>query len=320
MQHLKQYIFCLTLILFILFNVNFCNVTLGNPLPYEYDSNYGAAPVPDNYTDSVFFKQEIINVTLNSSKANVNALYSFKNNGTTSVNLNIVLPIPYRLVDYIDSWSPEEIQIKNLVLEENHTPIAYTWLASRHLRDFSIFHGTMVFRVIAFNMSFAAAEEKAIHVQYSRDYDIIERDDFVGKNSAYEYTYLVGTARAWNRSLESAYFEFWIPKNLCGKKPQSNVEMSMRETFDYYILSVEHENWLPSTNDEVIGVRWNNKTGNRIWFAILLFGSVPVLSIIIAILINKIKKPKAWARDCKSLETPEQSGFTTTKVQENMKS
>ena len=314
MQYLKQSIFCLTLILFIIFNVNFCNVTLGNPLPYEYDDNYGGAPVSVNYTSSVFFKQEIINVTLNSSKANVNALYSFKNNGVTSINLSIILPIPWAV------WSPEKLQTLNLVLEENHIPIAYTWLDSRDLRDLGDFWKFHIYEGIAFNMSFAAAEEKTVHVKYSRDYEITESDDIVGKNSFYEYTYLIGTARAWNHTLESAYFEFWIPKNLCSEKPQSNVEMSMKETFDYYILSVEHENWLPSSNDEVIGVRWNNTTGNRIWFAILLFGSVPVLSIIIAILINKIKKSEVWVRDYKNLETPEQSGSPTAKVQENMKS
>ena len=289
MQHLKQYIFCLALILFIIFNVYFCNVTLGNPLPYEYDDNYGGAPVSVNYTSSVFLKQEIINVTLNSSRANVNALYSFKNNGTTSINLSIILPIPMQ-----NPYSPEDHQFLTFspILEENHIPIAYKWLNSRDLRDFSIFHGTMIFRGLAFNMSFAAAEEKTIHVQYSRDYYITETEEFEGKINVYEYTYLVGTARAWNCSLESAYFEFWIPKNLCDKKPQSNVKMSMRETFDYYILSVEHVNWLPSTNDEVIGVRWNNTIENWIWLIILLFGSVPVLSAIIIILINKIKKPE----------------------------
>lgn len=284
MQKINQYLFCTALIFLIL--INQCDVVLGNPLPFRVDENYGGFPVPANYdcakiNCSVFFKQEIIKVTFNSSKANINALYSFKNNDSTSINMSIILPLP---------TYGKELNV-SLLLEENE--IAYRWLDSRELRVVPILSGSLIFRAIAFNMSFTADEEKTIHVQYSRDYHIVDRWDKWGKKTHYDYSYLVGTARAWNRSLESAYFEFWVPKNLSKNIPQSNENMSVRDKFNYFVLSVEYKNWLPSTGDEVIGVAWHKTIEDWTWINILLLGSVPVLSAIIAILVIIIRKAES---------------------------
>lgn len=276
----NQYLFCIVLFFFIVFSQ--CDVALGNPLPFHVDENYGGFPVPANYdcadiNCSVFFKQEIINVTFNSSKANINALYSFKNNDSTFINMSIILPLP---------TYDKELDV-SLLLEENE--IAYRWLDNRELRGIRILSGNLFFRAITFNISFTADEEKTIHVQYARDYHIVDRSDVWEKTTHYDYSYLVGTAMAWNRSLESAYFEFWVPKNLSENKPQSNKNMIVREKVNHFVLSVEYKNWLPSNGDEVIGVAWH-KTEDLTWMNILLFGSVLGLIAIITILIMIITK------------------------------
>ena len=73
-----------------------CDIALGNIVPV--DSDYGGFPAPADYEANhtaipVFFKQESINVTFDSSKAYVNAFYTLKSNKSTAIDVGIALPI-----------------------------------------------------------------------------------------------------------------------------------------------------------------------------------------------------------------------------------
>jgi hypothetical protein len=70
---------------------------------------------------------------------------------------------------------------------------------------------------------------------------------------------MVGTAKAWNHTIDYAYFEFRVPKELITPEVDfdhdfifSNSEI--KEDNDYKIFIVEFNNWIPE--QYYIGVYW----------------------------------------------------------------
>jgi len=284
MEKRNHHLFLVSLLFIILFVQ--CDIAPGNIVPV--DSNYGGFPVPSNYEVNhpaipVFFKQESINVTFDSSKAHINAFYTLENNKSIAIDMGIALPF----------LNESEKDIESLSVQEKE--LDYIWLDEKEITDIPFFRNSgKYFHVIAFNLSFTAYEEKTIHIQYSREYNIYNNTTGLKKETHYGYSYLVGTARAWNRPLESASFEFWVPKRLSDHIPKNHRNMSVRETPNYYILSVKYENWLLSDNYETIGVWWTQTIEDWSWAFLFLFGLIPGFSVTIAILVitkRRTKKP-----------------------------
>lgn len=275
----------LVMLLFILLFIQ-CDIAAGNIVPV--DGNYGGFPVPANSepiypTIPVFFKQESINVTFDSSKAHVNAFYTLKNNKSTAIDMGIALPFCNNSETYIMSLSLQEKEID------------YNWLDETEINVIHILRHSN-YHAITFNLSFTAYEEKTIHIQYSRECNIYDSMDGLKKKTHYGYRYLVGTARAWNHPLESASFEFWIPKSLCDQINTGYRKMSVRETSDYRIVSVKYENWLPSSDNVMVSVWWTQTVVDWAWVFLFLFGLIPSCSAIIAILVivrKRRKKPSS---------------------------
>ena len=261
-----------------------CDIVPGNIVPV--DSNYESFPVPTNYeanhpTIPVFFKQESINVTFDSSMAYINAFYTLKNNKSTAIDMGIALPFLNVSETYIESLS---------LLEQE---IDFIWLDETEISVIPIFRNNEYYNAIAFNLSFMAYEEKTIHVQYSREYNIYNEWDGLKKETHYGYRYLVGTARAWSCPLESAFFEFWVPKSLCDHILMGYRNKSVRETSNYHIVSVKYENWLPSSNSEMVSVWWTQTVEDWTWVFLFLFGLIPSFSAIIAILVIIQRRKKS---------------------------
>ncbi len=221
------------------------NLAIGNPIPI--DINWETSPVSTNYNNSVIFKQEIVNVTFDSLKANINAFYTFKNIGITAQDLGILLPfINYKGA----STGPEDVQ---LLLNDNE--IYYIWQNIDNIWEY----GDKTYRAISFNLSFNPYEEKMIQIKYYRDYMIY--DSIYNREAYYHFNYLVGTARNWNHPIQSAYFEFWIPKQICDdfewppyvNITGNNVKDTVKEFANYYFASLEFENWTLPTYESNIG-------------------------------------------------------------------
>jgi hypothetical protein len=236
--------FFLIFVLSFTLSLNHFSITRGNPIPL--DDNWGSSPVSTNYDSSIIFKEEIIRTTFNSSKVNFSAYYTFKNMNTTNSSLEILLPF---YTYYGDTTGPE-----NLLLIMEGIKINYFWENISNIWEY----GNYNYKAIVFNLSFMPYEEKVVNVQYCRNYMIY--DSIENSEIHYSYYYLVGTARNWNHSIESAYFEFLIPKQNCDGFEWApyidliggNVISKVEENNFYYNASLRLENWtLPTRETEV---------------------------------------------------------------------
>jgi hypothetical protein len=259
----------------------------GNPLPFHVDENYESTPLLPNPESNatnctVFFTQEVINVTFDSSFSHMNALYTFKNNASPPIEIGILLPFgPLTL--YTVSQGEFDVELLHAGQE-----IDFKWVNRMEIEEIPFYENNPIifYCGISFNLSFTSFEEITIQALYSRDLRMVERDEFSFLNLYYDYSYLVGTARAWNRSLDSAYFEFWVPKNITGIIPKSNELLVVREVDNYYILSIEYLDWTPSKADDVISLAWN--TGPEKLDSVVIF--LVILPFLILFLIFLLKK------------------------------
>ena len=216
------------------------SVVRGNPIPVDY--YYESSPVSLNYNGSVYFSEEVINVTFDSSQAHMKALYTFKNNDSESVELDILLP-------FHEFEGPEE-----LILTKNEKNINFTKVSLNTCLETYDISGD--FWAIKVPLEFSGFEEIAILVQYSRDYIIY---DFSGNSEIhYNFKYLVGTAKAWNKHLDSAYFEFWIPKGICDDSStfinRDKTSFILDSLPKHYVISIEYQDWIP--DEDYINLFW----------------------------------------------------------------
>ncbi len=241
-KRLKR-LFIITLVITTFNNMVFFPLN-GNPVPIGVqitDDDHGGFPLISNNTSSVYFKQEIINVTIGSSKAYIQADYTFMNNDSTPVNMSVGLPF----TNYYDPLKRPE----NIILTQNQKNLPYVWC------EFPYNSTDYNFNAIMFNLTFNANEEITVHVQYSRNY-------FISRKYGCEYRYLVGTAKSWDHSIESAIFEFRILKRICNQifssigRSSESYSHEIRENSHYYIVSIYFQNWIPNTDFSSVGVRW----------------------------------------------------------------
>jgi hypothetical protein len=255
-----------------------CFTTTGNPVPVRYyqDINYEGGPFMSRKNSAIYFKEEVINVTFDSSSANFNANYTLKNNGSSEEDIRILLPF----IDHSSySERPENVQLKT-----NGIKTWFKWMKI-DLKFPTEYEVSKNFDAIYFDLIFLANEEKTIHVQYARKY-------LISQEYGCEYRYLVGTARSWNHSIESAHFEFRIPKKICTNFTRTfysnNSYTETQETHDYYINTIHFSNWIPDERFNYISVRWERKFEPS-YFGLLRLGGLLILLILISLFIFKKK-------------------------------
>jgi len=199
------------------------------------DYNYEAAPTPstrpDSYNNSVFLKEIILEVRFDAENASVNASYTFKNNHSTSTQLEIYFPF---------STQPRLISF----LQDGLDIIDYSWIKYTP----ESFIGSKVFNMtMCVNFSFSPYEEKVIQIEYIRNYSIY--DSNIHWIMFYAYHYSLGTATFWNHIIDSASFTFRIPKKIFPVNeypPNSSYGNKLiKEEGDYIVATTQFNDWQP---------------------------------------------------------------------------
>jgi hypothetical protein len=209
--------------------VNTITLTLPNPVPSYWDENKETSPLSVLVNSNITFKSEKITVTFNGQKASVQATYVFKNNGSTRASAGIRLPF---------SSIPANIE-----LSIGETAADYSWEYNTSLGEIS----EQKYHSITFSVDIVANEEKEVQVMYERDYLIYSYDE---RLFTHEFSYLVGTIRSWNRSLDSAKFEFVIPSSLCGLGIEINGgeydgNTSFSQSLNHITTTLALTDWMP---------------------------------------------------------------------------
>ncbi|MHA2154533.1 MAG: hypothetical protein ACXABU_04280 [Candidatus Hodarchaeales archaeon] len=215
----------------------------GNPLPSDY--NYETIPLASNYNNSVYFKAEDIRFQFTSTRVSINANYTFQNNDSSTVEINILLP-------FITSKSNEAKPPILEILTLDEIELDFTW------QDVQIpsISTSAIFHAIKFSLLFTGNEEHTVNVQYNRDY-IDGVGSWDSRTLHYNFQYCVGTALAWNHNISWANFEFWIPKKICGDINSDWYFDSFEETDTQFIGTIQYSNWLPE--DELISIWWTDQ-------------------------------------------------------------
>ena len=221
-------------------------VTRGNPIPV--DENWDTLPIPNNYNGSVYFKQEIINVTFDDSEAHIIAQYSFKNANDSYYDLGILLP--FRV-------TADKPKIHSLLVAGSETE--YSWKNSTLPIIEDLGWSSSRFLTIELNVSFNPDEEKLIQIEYSREYMVYNSQ--MNSEIHYSFWYIIGTARAWNHSIDLAYFSFRVPTTICDQihwpsyiEDLGQNTNTVTKSGGYYHLTLTYTNW---NLDTPVAKKWD---------------------------------------------------------------
>ena len=145
------------------------------------DTNFGGTPISLNQEQSVYFKEEFVNITLTSSRAYVNAFYTFKNKEVNPIEMILLLPF----MDCSSSGSEQAIAPEDHVRILNDGNFTYEWV------NISLEEITWVlycnYKAIEFQLAFSSYEEKGVWINYSRNYCVnIEGDIIIQRETYYE--------------------------------------------------------------------------------------------------------------------------------------
>ncbi len=232
-------------------------LTRGNPIPSDY--NYGTIPLASNYDNSVYFKSEVIIFRFTSSRVFINANYTFANGNSSSVGLNILLP-------FVISGSKETnpLLLESLLLDG--LPVDYVWKTIQ-IPSISTYGD---FQALELFVYFDGEEEHTVNIHYNRDYQD-GAGTFTSNTAEYNFRYCVGTALTWNHNIDSADFEFWIPKSICNDINSDRYFDTFEEEDKFFVGNLKYSDWLPE--EEFITIWWTDTvliTGMQQIF--LLFG------------------------------------------------
>jgi len=237
------------LITFLLVLTTFIRYEYGSGNPIPFDDNWEVSPYPYNYNGSISFVEEYINVTFDKTKANIIATYTFENLNDTTCNATILIP-------YLNYFNKSNRPIiSHLLLDEYNT--SYEWMGLTE--NFSTIYPYNVlpneYYLVKIKIPFEANETKVVEIHYTRNYRVY--DYYFNYEIHYSYRYFVGSARLWNHSIESARFDFWIPKTRCDKislpghsNYLGNNISNLIEYDNYYFVSVKYENWTLPIDDD----------------------------------------------------------------------
>ncbi|MHA1946434.1 MAG: hypothetical protein ACXACP_08220 [Candidatus Hodarchaeales archaeon] len=254
----------------------------GIPIPWEEE--FPVYPYPKYYNGSIFFESEHIYVIFDETEAKIEAEYSFKNPSDTSNNLSILIPFKYvpeisiilldgKIINY--EW-------RNLTNEYSTRPYDLYWFKSSYF--------------IRLNLDFNASETKILKMNYSSNYTRGSHPH-TDAYDYYQYEHFVGPLRFWNHSLETAEYEFMVPKTISDKVPYlysrpyslGNNTKIFTANDTHYSINLKYENLtIPPLQirsqfwESRVGIGWEKSKSNSI---IPLFVTAFILVISLACLI-----------------------------------
>ena len=211
---IKSYLFLSTLL--------FPNNSIANPIPTPRIDNgncYGPIPFENS---SVYLKSEKIEVTI-SNVACVEASYTFKNVNSNNVNLSILLPFKKK---------PIYLKIYHDVSEISYSNIKYDI-------DFINKSWGNLDSIVKFPLSFSGYEIITINATYYRSYIVDESQKICS------FSYIVGTTKYWNHSIDSAIFIFHVPEDIFYDGGDG---FNICESNGVIVATMDYENWIPDEN------------------------------------------------------------------------
>ena len=176
----------------------------GSANPISVDHGNEMTPMPYEET-SVYMSRELIVVTFG-DMAKVNATYTFTNDAENATNVSILLPF------YSE---PGEISIlaigTHIAFDIIPLPEYYweNWTERNVARwNRSWYH------VVLFSIDIPGNDSVPVNVRYQREYESYSSNNPPSTRYTvyHSFKYITWTASHWNHTIESAIFEFHIPK------------------------------------------------------------------------------------------------------------
>jgi len=200
-----------------------------NPIPIEFyvNSQAGGCPRPyDENTSNITFFKEVVKADIQKRSVNLHADYWFRNEGTRTETIKILLPL---------SNEPKDISL----ISDGKKVV---WSTTVYVQTGWYFGYATKYQAIYFEQEFMPSQEIKVSLDFEDDLSIY--DEHMNDHISYYYSYLVGSAREWNRSIESARFEFRVPVSMFDRGEYKGWDRS-REAFDY-VFTKEYSDWIPS--------------------------------------------------------------------------
>lgn len=216
-----------------------------NPMPYEIWENAqgGGAPEPVNVDPDITFFKEYVEADIGKRTVDLHAEYWFRNEGPENGTMRIILPL---------SKDPKDIELEADGHQTGWTRTSYFFQNERERIDCV---------AIVFEILFMPFEERKVTVEYEEDLSVY--DTTLNDHVSYFFWYLVGSAREWNRSLETARFEFKVPMSMWDRGDHDGWERTT-EGKDH-VLTKEYSDWIPQ--NDVESISWERDRRTPVYYA-----------------------------------------------------
>lgn len=206
--------------------------THANPMPSSVWDNAqaGGSPKPSAENANITFFKEIVKADIGRSTVKVHADYWFRNVGTKNETIKILLPL---------SKDPEDIDLKADGYQTGWYRIHFSYHTENEYYNYV---------AILFEIFMPPSQETKVTIEFTDELSVY--DTHLNDYKVYFYSYLVGSAREWNRPLESASFEFKVPVSMYDRGENEGWERD-REGSDY-VFTKEFSDWVPEEDFEFL--------------------------------------------------------------------
>jgi hypothetical protein len=253
----------------ILLSVLILPLASANPVPYLnwWDAQSGGSPEPNPQNNNVTFFKEIVKADMGDYRVKVHADYWFRNERNQNETIKILLPL---------SKDPRGIDLK---AEDIKTGL---------YQSLNFFNGDteiLGYQSIAFEISLTNFESVKVSVEFWDDLYRYDRSDSDHVN--YYYAYLVGSARAWNRQIENASFEYRVPISNFDRGQWDGWNRTMNGSD--YVFTKEYSEWLPDFDHDHESLTWQTDrplpTQPFAGDPNLMFGTILIIIVIASIVL-----------------------------------
>ena len=208
-----------------------------NPIPSHIpmDGRSGGDPLPKpikNVNTSVYLKEEIIKAKLYEDHACIEAEYTFYSEDSINDEIEICLPFVN------DPWDVE-VYCNDNILSYSGYLLNYCPIDNR-----SIFfeYPNELLSCIIFKIPVSYNSTTNVLVNYKSV--VSKYDNYYNTEVRYYFSYLVGTARYWNHTIDRAHFEFRISDDLYDS--EKIIRWNRTKKGDEYIFTLTYYNWTPT--------------------------------------------------------------------------
>lgn len=219
--------------------------SMGNPIPQTVylNSKTCGSPCPSDEVDhenlTIYLQKESIIAEINAEEVLMETEYIFCNYGPEEKEIDICLPFWNDPLDI-------DLRVNDIMRSFQKTRIDYEIPLMHQSGIWE--YGTNSLECIIFKISVPIDDPVRVNVDYKSEPS--SYDQF--QNDLYFFSYLVGSARFWNHSIDDAYFEFRVDNEIYEK---SDVEdWNITESKDHVVFDVTYNDWVPEY--DFVGLSW----------------------------------------------------------------